>query len=119
MTYNFHVPLGKMMCHFFEKFPKFYRNSSKSVVLRRVLLGESTVASTINIGVTNVSVGLVTNRGLVEQVPSHFNSIPVGTTEHKLNRFPVPSHLFSLDIVVTLVHTFPGRTRQPSQRLGA
>ena len=30
-----------------------------------------------------VSVGLVTNRGLVEQVPSHFNTIPVGTTEHK------------------------------------
>ena len=48
MTYNFHVPLEKMMCHFFEKSPKFYKKLSlKPVVLRRVLLGESTVASTI------------------------------------------------------------------------
>ena len=32
-----------------------------------------------------VSLGLITNRGLVEQVPFHFTSviIPVGTTEHK------------------------------------
>ena len=32
-----------------------------------------------------VSLGLITNRGLVEQVPAHFTSvfIPVGTTEHK------------------------------------
>ena len=89
------------------------------MVLRRVLLVKALLRVRSNVGVTNVSVGLVTNRGLVEQVPSHFNSIPVGTMEHKLNRFPVPSHLFSLDIVVTLVHTFPGRTRQPSQRLGA
>ena len=47
MTYNYHVPLEKMMS-FFRKFPKFYKKlSSKPVVLRRVLLGESTVASRI------------------------------------------------------------------------
>ena len=68
-----------------------------------------------------MSVGLVTNRGLVEQVPSHFTSFPKddGTQITWLNRFPVHSHLFSLDIVVSLVHTFPRRTRQPSQRFGA
>ena len=48
MTYNYHEPLEKMMCHFFEKSPKFYKKlSSKPVVLHRVLLSESTVASTI------------------------------------------------------------------------
>ena len=48
MTYNFHVPLEKMMCHFFEKSPKFYKKlSSKPVVLRRMLLGENTAANRI------------------------------------------------------------------------
>ena len=68
-----------------------------------------------------MSVGLVTNRGLVKQVPSPFTLFPSddGTQITWLNRFPVHSHLFSLDIVVTLVHIFPCRARQPSQRLGA
>ena len=48
MTYNYHVPLEKMMCHFFEKSPEFYKElSSKPVVLCRVLLDEITVASRI------------------------------------------------------------------------
>ena len=48
MTYNFHVPWEKMMCHYSEKSPKFYKKlSSKPVVLCRVLLGENTVASSI------------------------------------------------------------------------
>ena len=48
MTYNFHVPLEKMMCHFSEKSTKSYKKlSSKPVVLRRMLLGENTVASRI------------------------------------------------------------------------
>ena len=36
------------MCHFSEKFPKFYEKLSlKPVVLRRALLSENTVASRI------------------------------------------------------------------------
>ena len=67
-----------------------------------------------------VSLGLITNRGLVEQVPAHFSlhsRRDDGTQITWLIHFPVHSYLFSLDIVVTLVHTFPRRTRQPSQRL--
>ena len=66
-------------------------------------------------------IGLVTNRGLLEQVPSHFASFPSGRRNTIsltwLNHFRVHSRLFSLAIVVTLVHTFPRRTRQPSLAL--
>ena len=53
---------------------KYWERSSKS---------EGACRSSI--GGINVSVGLLTNRELVEQVPTHFTSvfIPVGTTEHK------------------------------------
>ena len=116
MTYNFHVPLEKMMCHFFEKSPKFYKNYPQNQWFCVVCCSvKALLQIRSNVGVTNVSVGLVTNRGLVEQVPSHFTSF----LSCWLNRLPVHSRLFSLDIVVTLVHTFPCRTRQPSQWLGA
>ena len=42
-----------------------------------------------------------------------------GTQITQLIHLSVHSCSFSLDVVTTLVHTFPRRTRQPSQRLGA
>ena len=48
MTYNYHVPFGKNNVSFFRKIPQILQKlSSKPVVLRRVLLGESTVANLI------------------------------------------------------------------------
>ena len=48
MTYNYHVPLEKNDVSFFRKITQILQKlSSKPAVLRRVLLGESTVASRI------------------------------------------------------------------------
>ena len=69
-----------------------------------------------------MSVGLVTSKGISGTSPISLqlhSRRDDGTQITWLNRFPVHSQLFSLDIVVTLVHTFPCRTQQPSQRLGA
>ena len=72
-----------------------------------------------------VSVRLLTNRGLVGQAPTHLLHFSLhsrrgdGTQITQLIHLSVHSFLFSLDVVTTLVHSFPRRTRQPSQRLGA